>query len=50
MSKLSLLAYVFAASVLLMLGSSRAMARYADSAVQGIVTKVDEPGDLKPWG
>ena len=28
----------------------RAMARFADSAVQGIVMKVDEPGDLKPWG
>ncbi|MCX5659138.1 MAG: TIM barrel protein [Planctomycetota bacterium] len=28
----------------------RAMARYADAAAQGIAMKVDEPGDLKPWG
>ncbi|MCC6579452.1 MAG: TIM barrel protein [Phycisphaeraceae bacterium] len=28
----------------------RAMARYADAAAQGIAIKVDEPGDLKPWG
>ncbi len=28
----------------------RAMARYADAGAQGIVMKVDEPGDLKPWG
>lgn len=28
----------------------RAMARYADAAVQGIEIKVDTPDDLKPWG
>jgi hypothetical protein len=28
----------------------RAMARYADAGAQGITMKVDEPGDLKPWG
>ncbi len=28
----------------------RAMARFADAAAQGIVMKVEEPGDLKPWG
>lgn len=28
----------------------RAMARYADAGAQGITMKVDEPGDLRPWG
>jgi len=28
----------------------RAMARFADAGAQGIVMKVDEPSDLKPWG
>ncbi|MEX0776056.1 MAG: hypothetical protein WD042_10140 [Phycisphaeraceae bacterium] len=28
----------------------RAMARFADAAVQGIVMKVEDPGDLRPWG
>lgn len=28
----------------------RAMARYADAGAQGVVMKVDEPADLKPWG
>lgn len=28
----------------------RAMARYADASAQGISMKVDEPGDLRPWG
>ena len=28
----------------------RAMARYADAGAQGMVMKVDEPGDLRPWG
>jgi sugar phosphate isomerase/epimerase len=28
----------------------RAMARFADAGAQGIAVKVDEPGDLKPWG
>jgi|GEM_PF-6750485 len=28
----------------------RAMARYADASAQGIELKVDEPGDLRPWG
>ena len=28
----------------------RAMARFADASVQGMNIKVDEPGDLKPWG
>jgi len=28
----------------------RAMARWADASAQGIVMKVDDPGDLKPWG
>lgn len=28
----------------------RAMARFADAGAQGIAMKVDEPGDLKPWG
>ena len=28
----------------------RAMARYADASAQGIEMKVDDPGDLRPWG
>jgi len=28
----------------------RAMARYGDASAQGIAMKVEEPGDLKPWG
>jgi sugar phosphate isomerase/epimerase len=28
----------------------RSMARVADAGAQGITIKVDEPGDLKPWG
>jgi len=28
----------------------RAMARVADAGAQGIVVKVDDPADLKPWG
>ncbi len=28
----------------------RAMARFADAGAQGVAMKVDEPGDLKPWG
>jgi hypothetical protein len=28
----------------------RAMARFADAGAQGIQMKVEEPGDLKPWG
>lgn len=28
----------------------RAMARYADASAQGVVMKVDDPADLKPWG
>lgn len=28
----------------------RAMARYADASAQGMTIKVDEPGDLQPWG
>jgi sugar phosphate isomerase/epimerase len=28
----------------------RAMARYADASAQGIALKVEDPGDLKPWG
>jgi hypothetical protein len=28
----------------------RAMARFADASAQGITMKVEEPGDLKPWG
>jgi sugar phosphate isomerase/epimerase len=28
----------------------RAMARYADASAQGMKMKVDEPGDLRPWG
>ncbi|MBI1337857.1 MAG: TIM barrel protein [Phycisphaera sp.] len=28
----------------------RAMARYADASAQGITMKVEDPGDLRPWG
>jgi sugar phosphate isomerase/epimerase len=28
----------------------RAMARFADAGAQGMVMKVEQPGDLKPWG